>query len=97
MINPDNSSYIREREDFHSDKCSHCMSYLNDNGDCTDKFCSGHEDLYRKVELNEFIFNLQELNALDGIHEVMGAGFTDEEIIYIFKEISFNDTFKFKK
>ena len=52
---------------------------------------------FEKVELTEFIFSLQELNALDGIHEVMGAGFTDEEIIYIFKQISFNDTFKFKK
>jgi len=42
MINPNSSIYIREREEFHSDKCGHCMSYVNDDGDCTDKFCSGH-------------------------------------------------------
>ena len=41
MINPNNSSYIREREEFHSDKCGHCMSYVDVNGDCTNNLCSG--------------------------------------------------------
>lgn len=41
MINPNDLAYINEREDFHSDKCGHCMSYVNDDGDCTNKFCSG--------------------------------------------------------
>ena len=40
MINPSDLAYINEREDFHSDKCGHCMSYVNDDGGCNNKFCS---------------------------------------------------------
>jgi len=40
MINPNDSSYIREREEFYSDKCGNCMSYLDVNGECKNDFCS---------------------------------------------------------
>tara|TARA_R100000149_G_C5849267_1_gene118567 strand:- start:776 stop:934 length:159 start_codon:yes stop_codon:yes gene_type:complete len=33
-------TYKKEKEDFMSDKCTHCMSYLNkENGECENNFC----------------------------------------------------------
>ena len=41
MINSNNLSYIKEKESFNSNKCGHCMSYLDVNDECTNNFCSG--------------------------------------------------------
>lgn len=54
------------------------------------------ETLLTNAELNLFIFNLQSLSPKDAIAEVMTAGLSKDEIIQVFNEITFNDTFKFK-
>ena len=33
--------YQKEKAEFMSDKCSHCMSYTDDKGNCTNNFCEG--------------------------------------------------------
>ncbi len=52
---------------------------------------------YNDFDLDRFVCNLQDFCAEDVISEVMTSGLTDEEIIYCFKEITFSDTFNFKK
>ena len=38
----ENETYQKEREEFMSDKCPHCMGYLNeDNEECDNNFCEG--------------------------------------------------------
>ena len=41
MINPNDTAYLLEKEDFYSDKCPHCMGYVNDQNECPDNFCEG--------------------------------------------------------
>lgn len=45
----------------------------------------------------KFICDLQELTAEEAISEIMCSSIPDEEILEIFREITLNDTFKFKK
>jgi len=40
MINTQSTSYLIEKEEFMSDKCGHCMSYTDEQGECTNNFCS---------------------------------------------------------
>jgi hypothetical protein len=41
MIDTNSTSFQIEQNQFHSDKCPDCMSYLDQKGDCTNKFCDG--------------------------------------------------------
>lgn len=43
-----------------------------------------------------FTTNLQELEAKSVITEIMTAGLSDEEIILVLKEITFNDSWKYE-
>ena len=47
-------------------------------------------------KLTDFIHDLQQLKTKDVIAEVMTSGLSDEEIITVFKEITYNDTFIFE-
>jgi len=44
----------------------------------------------------QMIWYLENLTPLETIHEIMCSGFSDEEILLFFKEITFNNTIKFK-
>lgn len=33
------AQYQKEKAEFMSDKCSYCMDYLDDSGECENKFC----------------------------------------------------------
>lgn len=50
-----------------------------------------------KCSLTEFIYALQELSAEEAIDEIASSGLSDTEIVSCIKQISENDTFKFKK
>tara|TARA_R110002126_G_scaffold280211_1_gene427495 strand:+ start:110 stop:319 length:210 start_codon:yes stop_codon:yes gene_type:complete len=53
-------------------------------------------------EVNDGVFTeqmswyLENLTPLETIHEIMNSGYSDEEILLFFKEITFNRTIKFK-
>ena len=51
----------------------------------------------KTFNINNFIADLQDLTPTEAIHEIGGAGLTNDEIAYCVKEITFNDTFRFKK
>jgi len=50
---------------------------------------------FTNEELCNYVYTLQEFCAEDAIDEIMNAGFSNDEVAYIFREITFNDTFKF--
>ena len=48
-------------------------------------------------QLHHYILRLQRLTGADAIDEVINAGFSDKDLLTIFKTIGTSETFKFKK
>lgn len=46
-----------------------------------------------KMNMNDFIYELQKLPAKDVISEIMTSGLPDKDVIAVMKAITFNDTF----
>jgi len=40
MINPNSTRFQIEQNEFYSDKCPHCMSYIDENDNCNNNFCN---------------------------------------------------------
>lgn len=51
----------------------------------------------KTFNINNFIVDLQELTPVEAIYEMGTSGLTNDEIAYCVREISLNDTFRFKK